>query len=177
MFDIPFDKIFESSENPQSIEFGKRIKLKSGKLGTENGSLTDFKGKLFISLNNHLNQVKLDCPNGKCTYNQTHKTYTLSNLPTYFMVNLQNKNIFNNSALDVLKSLILIPGLFDISTIFEYRNEKYIYILHAGKSYFMSSLEEFVIIIVNLSLHSSFNKMNGYIMTMIKSFIIKIGMN
>jgi hypothetical protein len=124
IFDVPFDKIFENAENPQSVEFGKRIKLKSGKLGTDNVSLNDFKGKLFICLNNNLTQMKFDCPSGKCTQNQTHKTFTLSNLPTYFMVNLQNKNIFNNSALDVLKSLILIPGLFDISTIFEYKNEK-----------------------------------------------------
>ena len=125
MFDIPFDKIFESLENLQSLELNKRIKLKSGKINSENNNnLADFKGKLFYCLKNQLSQIKITCPNGKCSINQTQKTYILSNLPTYFMVNLQNKNIFNNSAIDVLKSFLLIPGLFDISTIFEYSNQK-----------------------------------------------------
>lgn len=127
MFDIPFDKIFECLEKLQTPELNKRIKLKSGKLNSDNNNnnnIADFKGKLFNCLKNQLSQIKINCPSGRCSNNETKKTYILSNLPTFFMINLQNKNIFNNSALDVLKSFLLIPGLFDISTIFEYSNQK-----------------------------------------------------
>lgn len=124
VFDIPMDKLFLLTNNINLIEMSKSIKIRSGKLSNDIGSLNDLRGKLFLYFKTLLNQVKINCPkNGiRCEINRCSKKFILNNLPNYLTFNLQKAGV--NSIMEILQTFILIPKIFDISTIFEHSSKQ-----------------------------------------------------
>lgn len=132
----------------------KSFKLKTGKFSqvgsTELANISDLKGKLFLYFKMLMNQIKVDCPAKgiRCDVNKTRKNLYLNNLPNYLTFALQRKtmknehtdqsnqsnqyNQFNSlttsiSVTEVLKTFILIPKLFDLSTIFDHSSKQKIF--------------------------------------------------
>lgn len=149
ILDIPLEKIFELSSNINLIEMSKSFKLKTGKLSqvgsTEMANVSDLKGKLFLYFKMLLSHLKSDCPAKgiRCELNNTTKNLYLNNLPNYLTFCLQtkqSKNLINEnidmqnmsssasrSVTDTLKTLILIPKLFDLSTLFEHSSRQKVF--------------------------------------------------
>jgi hypothetical protein len=146
IFDIPLEKIFELSSNINLIEMSKSFKLKTGKFSqvgsTELANISDLKGKLFLYFKMLLSNLKSDCPakGVRCELNNTTKKLYLNNLPNYLTFCLQRKNtknldtdtqnIISTSSItvtDTLKTLILIPKLFDLSSLFEHSSKQKVF--------------------------------------------------
>jgi hypothetical protein len=154
----------------------KSFRLKSGKFAqvgsTELANISDLKGKLFLYFKMLLNHLKVDCPAKgiRCEINRTTKNLYLNNLPTYltFALQMKIKNIqtdqsnqsnqyshFNSvsttlSVTETLKTFILIPKLFDLSTIFDHSSKQKVFYeffgaicIKPGKTYtcFMKNME------------------------------------
>jgi hypothetical protein len=132
IIDIPLDKLISLANNVNAIEMGKTVKFKSGRLSNEIGSMLDLKGKLVLYFKMLLNQTKIDCPkNGvRCEVNKTNKKFNIANMPNYLVFNLGNhlnnnqKKNNTNSILEILQLFVLIPKIFDISTIFEHSSKQ-----------------------------------------------------
>jgi hypothetical protein len=123
IFDIPFDKILEISDSSNLVEFNKKIKIKGKMQNNEANGICDLKGKLFFCLKNLILQNRIEC--NKCNGSDTKRFFVISSFPKYFLVNL---NLPNNSSclssMDILKTYLMIPGLFDSSSLFEYNKEQ-----------------------------------------------------
>jgi len=154
IFDVPLDKIFQLSNNLNLIEMSKSFKLKTGKFSqvgsTELANITDLKGKLFLYFKTLMNQIKVDCPAKgiRCEINKTTKNLFLNNLPNYLSFALQRK--FLNTVTEILKTYILIPKLFDLSTLFDHSSKQKVFFeffgaicIKPGKTYtcFFKNLE------------------------------------
>jgi hypothetical protein len=148
IFDLPLDKVFDLSNNMNLIEMSKSFKLKSGKISevgsNEITSLVDLKGKLFLYFKLLLNYVKVECPAKgiRCEVNKTYKSFFLSNSPSYLSFSLQNQTHINTSVMEILKTFILIPKIFDLGTLFDHSSKQKIFfeffgaiLLKPGKSY------------------------------------------
>lgn len=111
------------------IEMSKSFKLKSGKISNDLIALSDLKEKLFLYFKRLVNTSKTQCPGTRCNSAQTTKSYFINNYPSYLMFNLssENSNICSSisCSMDLLKCFILIPRLFELSSLFEntYKNK------------------------------------------------------
>jgi hypothetical protein len=150
IFDLPLDKVFELSSNMNLIEMSKSFKLKSGKISevgsSETTSLVDLKGKLFLYFKLLVNYVKVECPAKgiRCEINKTYKSFFLSNSPSYLIFSLQKQTLINMnfSVMEILKTFILIPKIFDLGTLFDHSSKQKIFyefygaiLLKPGKTY------------------------------------------
>lgn len=136
LFDIPMDKVFSLCNNINLIEMSKSIKVKSGKLSNDIGSINDLRGKIFLYFKTLLNQVKTDCPkNGiRCEINNCAKKFVMNNLPNYLTFNLQK--ICNSSVFEILQIFVMIPKIFDLSTVFEHSAKQKIFFEFFGATMF-----------------------------------------
>jgi hypothetical protein len=155
VFDIPIEKLFELTSNVNLIEMSKSFKIKKGGLSQSNelNGLSDLKGKLFLYLKMLINQVKVDCPEKgiRCSVNKTNKNLYLSNFPHYlsFSLHKEKEKNYNTTIEEVLKTLILIPKIFDLSTIFDHSSKQKVFheffgaiLIKPSKSYTCLFLEK-----------------------------------
>ena len=126
IFDVPIEKIFELSEVLKIQELSKSIK-KTGAFGPQMSSLIDMKGKLFLYIKILINKAKVNCPEKglRCPINQVHKQFNLNNKPMYLAFNISNSQLTQTSSIDVLKSLLLIPRILELNTIFQHNSKYY----------------------------------------------------
>lgn len=80
------------------------------------------------------NQGHTNCPEKgvRCVINKIVKQLHLTSLPFYFSFNLLSSFSFQNTTINILKTLILIPLKLDIGTIFEHSCFKSFYFLNGG---------------------------------------------
>lgn len=130
VFDLPIDSILNLTKTTNVIEMSRSFKLKSGKILNETISLSDIKEKLFSYYKKYEN-IPSSCSK-KCGGIVIKKRLFITNIPIYIMFNfifLENKEI---SASELLRTLIPIPRLFELSSLFE----------NKSKQRFMSMSEE-----------------------------------
>ncbi len=150
IFDIPLDKIFDLTTNTNLIEMSKSFKLKSlnnknsininnnpfsfgidlNSISTGN-NLLDSKGKLFIYFKILFNQLKTDCPEKghSCELNKTHRAFFLANIPFNLNFSLVSPKKYNKNLtfMEILKTLILIPKILDLSVMFDYSSKQKVF--------------------------------------------------
>lgn len=109
----------------------KTIKFKKNPKTDNSVVLDDLKGKLFLYFKTLLSLVKASCPQkgSRCSLNHAESTYIINNTPSYFNFNLsksqKNKNL---NFFDVAKTFLIIPEIFELSSIFKnYSKSKIFY--------------------------------------------------
>jgi len=100
-------------------------------ISTTVNNLTDLKGKLFLYYKLLFNQLKTDCP-GKgatCEINKTNRAFFLTNIPYNLSFSLVNPKKYGKilSHLEILKALILIPKILDLSILFDYSSKQKVF--------------------------------------------------
>lgn len=105
--------------------------MKSGKMSNDLVTLSDLKEKLFLYFRMAMNQSDNKCQNSRCTVNLTNKHFFISNVPMYIVTSLFPYS--STSISDLLKIFLLIPRLFELSSLFENnRKTKVFYELSSG---------------------------------------------
>lgn len=131
VFDLPIDSILNLTKTTNVIEMSRSFKLKSGKILNEIISLSDIKEKLFSYYKEYSENIPSSCSK-KCGGIVIKKRLFITNIPIYIMFNfilLENKEI---SASELLRTLILIPRLFELSSLFENKSKQRIFYEYVG---------------------------------------------
>lgn len=121
----------EICSNVNTVEISKSLKAKGGKstpVLEENYSITNLKGKLFVYFKIFVDNININCPEKgiRCSINKIKKTFCLSTVPSYLTFNLTYP-VGCQTHLSRLKSFILIPKIFELSSVFSYpgKNNKF----------------------------------------------------
>lgn len=132
IFDIPIDSILVIAKTTNLIEMSKSFKLKSGKISDDLIALSDLKEKLFLYYKQLINSIRSNCPDSRCSTNVTSKTFFLKNSPVYLMFNLSSDKNITKTSMEILKSFILIPRLFELSSLFEHSQKNKVFYEFVG---------------------------------------------
>lgn len=130
MFDIPLNAILKISQSTNLIEMSKSFKLKSGNISDNLTSLSNLKEKLFLYFKQLINNSNSSCPKARCSANTTNKRFFINNNPIYLMFNMClniESNLIETKRIELLKSLILFPRLFELSSLFEHTQKSKVF--------------------------------------------------